>query len=260
MEFTHQRNKGNSINEMKNKAINETHLHAINESLLLFYIIDKVIVTVSNWALGSDHNKHEDKSKDLQGPLDKGMKSKLLAGPDKEPIRIGNFTLEQLAGMCAEIPTDSDFEEMEDSGSNACLKRLNAEKESEFASKLSGLQTEFLKVEKRANDLDEVNKQLVLENAKSREAVISDFKGGPEYDQDVADAAAPEILRASLVSERHVKTDPNANWDSFVGEFLAAKLALEQGKGEPQPYDGPVPSFLPASSNPVVPSPDDHGA
>ncbi|KAK1355814.1 hypothetical protein POM88_049070 [Heracleum sosnowskyi] len=29
--------------------------------------------------LGSDHNKHEDKSKDLQGPLDKGMKSKLLA-------------------------------------------------------------------------------------------------------------------------------------------------------------------------------------
>ncbi|KAK1365436.1 hypothetical protein POM88_040997 [Heracleum sosnowskyi] len=228
-------------------------------------------------------------------------------GPDKEPIRIGNFTLEELAGMCADIPIDTDFEEMEKSGSNACLKRLvgywghtgslisalasvivterksaqefgnqkdarlrdlelevaslktkNAEKEFEFTSKLSGLQVEILVIEKKANDLDEVNKQLLLENVKSREAVIAEFKGGPEYDQDVADAAAPEILRAWLVSERHVKTDLKANWDSFVVEFLAAKLALEQGKGEPQPYDGPVPSFLPSASNPVLPTPDDH--
>ncbi|KAK1392112.1 hypothetical protein POM88_011168 [Heracleum sosnowskyi] len=220
-------------------------------------------------------------------------------GPDNEPIRIGNLTLEQLAGMCADIPTDSDFEEMEGAGSNACLKRLvghwahtgslisalasiiiterksvhefanekdarirdlelenaslkthNAEKDSEFESKLSGLQAELLAVEKRANDLDEVNKHLVLENAKTRDSIISEFKGGPEYDQDVADAAAPEIQRAWIVSERHVKTNPNADWDSFVGEFLAAKLSIEQGKGEPQPYDGPNPSFIPNSTNP----------
>ncbi|KAK1356513.1 hypothetical protein POM88_022186 [Heracleum sosnowskyi] len=124
----------------------------------------------------------------------------------------------------------------------ASLKKQSAEKETEH-------QAEIVSVEKRANDLDEVNRQLVVENAKTRDAIITEFKGGPEYDQDVADAAAPEIQRAWIVAERHVKTDPNANWDSFVGEFLAAKLAIEEGKGEPQPFNGPVPSFLPASSN-----------
>lgn len=49
-----------------------------------------------------------------------------------------------------------------------------------------------------------------------------------------------------LVAERHIKTNPTANWDSFFGEFLTAKDNLEKSLGEPVPFNGPNPAFLPA--------------
>lgn len=44
--------------------------------------------------------------------------------PDGEQIRIGNFSLEQLANTMSEIPSDEDWVTMEESGLSAVLKRL----------------------------------------------------------------------------------------------------------------------------------------
>lgn len=49
-----------------------------------------------------------------------------------------------------------------------------------------------------------------------------------------------------MVTERHVKTNPAANWDSFVDAFLNSKDNIGKGLGEPVPYDGPNPAFLPS--------------
>lgn len=47
-----------------------------------------------------------------------------------------------------------------------------------------------------------------------------------------------------LFFERLFKTDPYASWASFVDEFISAKKATEDGKGEPELYVGPSPSFI----------------
>ncbi|KAL8147587.1 hypothetical protein AgCh_005053 [Apium graveolens] len=64
----------------------------------------------------------------------------------------------------------------------------------------------------------------------------------------LANAGAPEIARCWLVAERHIKTNPEADWDSFVSEFIKAKEDIELGLGEPEPFDGPCPSFIPPSA------------
>lgn len=40
-----------------------------------------------------------------------------------------------------------------------------------------------------------------------------------------------------------------AKWGSFIEEFLATKRAIAEGKGEPEPFYGPSPSFLPVTQN-----------
>lgn len=60
----------------------------------------------------------------------------------------------------------------------------------------------------------------------------------------MANVGAPEILRCWLVAEKHINTNPLADWESFITEFLAVKATIEDGKGEPEPYDGPSPSFI----------------
>ncbi|XP_074364736.1 uncharacterized protein LOC141705742 [Apium graveolens] len=78
--------------------------------------------------------------------------------------------------------------------------------------------------------------------------VIEEFKRSEEYDKALANAGAPEIVRCWLVAERHIKTDPKANWDSFVNEFIKAKEYIELRLGDPEPFDGPCPSFLPPNA------------
>ena len=47
------------------------------------------------------------------------------------------------------------------------------------------------------------------------------------------------------LAERHIKSDPEACFDSFCNLYVKAKADLEKGLGEPEAYDGPTPSFLP---------------
>ena len=105
------------------------------------------------------------------------------------------------------------------------------------------------KAEKEAGDLKaEVArlKGLLADQEKVGAEAIAKYKQSEAYDQEIADAGAPEIQRCWLVAERHIKTDPAADWKSFIEEFLQAKENIEKGLGEPVPYNGPNPAFFPA--------------
>lgn len=100
--------------------------------------------------------------------------------------------------------------------------------------------------EARASELEaEIQKlKKELESRQNEKVVIEEFKNSEEYHQDLANAAAPEIQRSWIIAEKHIKTDPNAFWGSFVDRFVVAKKDLEDGKGEPEPYNGLNPSFI----------------
>lgn len=97
-------------------------------------------------------------------------------------------------------------------------------------------------------EVDRVRRQL---EEQDEAKIIEKFKASKAYDDDVAEAGAPEIRRCWLVAERHIKTDPAANWDSFIDQFLDAKDKVEKGLGEPVSYDGPNPAFFPAIEDQV---------
>ncbi|XP_074325718.1 uncharacterized protein LOC141663795 [Apium graveolens] len=96
------------------------------------------------------------------------------------------------------------------------------------------------------SDLAELQKQ--LSSVRPEFEVIEEFKKSGEYDRAIVNAGAPEIGRCWVIAERHIKTDPEANWDSFVEEFIKAKQNIDAGLGDPEPFDGPCPSFLPPNA------------
>ncbi|XP_074332852.1 uncharacterized protein LOC141670763 isoform X2 [Apium graveolens] len=128
------------------------------------------------------------------------------------------------------------------------LKTQYTTKESSMQIKLKEEGDRADKAEKESTDLRSelfVLKKKLYEE-KHEEAIIAEFKKSSEYGRAIADDVALDILRSWIVAEKDIKTNVNANSDSFVEEFLAAKTAIEQGKGEPTPFDGQSPSFLPA--------------
>ncbi|XP_074369107.1 uncharacterized protein LOC141709193 [Apium graveolens] len=96
------------------------------------------------------------------------------------------------------------------------------------------------------SELAELRRQMSVVRPEAE--VIDEFKRSEEYDRALANAGAPEIARCWLVAERHIKTNPEADWDSFVSEFIKAKEDIELRLGEPEPFDGPCPSFIPPSA------------
>ncbi|XP_074327713.1 uncharacterized protein LOC141665627 [Apium graveolens] len=122
---------------------------------------------------------------------------------------------------------------------------------------LSGLNKHLNEVTIRADNAEKEVLDLKSELAELRRQmsavrpeaeVIDEFKRSEEYDRALANASAPEIARYWLVAERHIKTNPEADWDSFVSEFIKAKEDIELGLGEPEPFDNPCPSFIPPSA------------
>lgn len=84
-----------------------------------------------------------------------------------------------------------------------------------------------------AKEVEKLKSDLATKENLSKKAIIVDYKESDEYDMGFTQAGAPDVQRAWVVAERHVKTDPGVNWESFIQEFLAAKAVIEQGKGEP---------------------------
>lgn len=110
------------------------------------------------------------------------------------------------------------------------LKSTHAEQESELKSDLQAARTQDDEAEKESGDLKrEVEEQKKkLSDRKDEATIIVEFKMSPEYDEAIANVGAPEIQRCWLIAERHIKTDPYASWASFVNEFIATKISIEE--------------------------------
>lgn len=125
------------------------------------------------------------------------------------------------------------------------LKGSIEKKDSGFKSDLEAETARENNVEQEAGELrkkvEGLRKKLAEQD---KDAIISEFKSSKEYDQALANAGAPEIERCWIIAEKHIKIDPKANWASFIDEFIDAKTTIEEGKGKPEPFDGPSPSFI----------------
>lgn len=128
------------------------------------------------------------------------------------------------------------------------FKSSHTEKESKWTSDLQEARNRAEEAEKESGLLKAEIEELMrrLGEKKDDAAIIAEFKKFSEYDEAMATAGAPEVQRCWVIAERHVKTDPYASRGTFIEEFVAAKKAIEDGKGEPEPYNGPSPSFIPA--------------
>lgn len=158
-----------------------------------------------------------------------------------------NITFEELKKSDAVIiGKDSRISELE--LQLATVESAQEAKESKWKKKLEAEKVQIDNAQKESGDLKaEVArlKEHPLQQDKVAADTVPKFKAYEAYDQAIADAGAPEILRSWIVAERHIKTDPAANWDSFIEEFLVAKDNLEKGLRESVPYNGPNPAFLP---------------
>ncbi|XP_063937118.1 uncharacterized protein LOC135147741 [Daucus carota subsp. sativus] len=134
------------------------------------------------------------------------------------------------------------------------VKEAETRLEAEWKRKLEEAETRAGDSEKRVAGLEEdvgkLKKQ--LEDRKEPEVVIADFKESEEYKGALANAAAAEVVRCWNVAERHIKTDPVADLNSFINLYIQARDDASAGKGEPEPFEGPSPSFI-APANPVAP-------
>lgn len=131
----------------------------------------------------------------------------------------------------------------------ATVESANEAKEQEWKDKLELERVRLDNAYKESGELRaEVArlKEQLVEQEKIGTDAIAKYKKSEAYDQEIADARAPEILQCWVVAERHIRMDPATNWDSFIDEFLTAKDNLEKGLGEPVPFNGPNPAFLPA--------------
>ncbi|KAK1383958.1 hypothetical protein POM88_021693 [Heracleum sosnowskyi] len=134
------------------------------------------------------------------------------------------------------------------------LKTTYDSKVSDLSSEVSKLKAQVTSATEESGAMKDKYDDLQAELSKSKEEIIAEFQKSAAYDQAIADAGAPEIYRTFVVAEKHLKTDPNACWESFIDHFVAAKKDIEDGLGEPMPYDGPNPFIIPAGPDSPQPS------
>lgn len=99
-------------------------------------------------------------------------------------------------------------------------------KESEWKKKLEKEKVRTKNAVKESADLKSELARVkgkLLEQGKAEAVAVEKFKASEAYNQAVADAGDPDVLRCWMVFERHIKADPSACWDSFIEEFLNAK-------------------------------------
>ncbi|XP_017238027.2 uncharacterized protein LOC108211050 [Daucus carota subsp. sativus] len=215
----------------------------------------------------------------------KSIMEELDLDDEEDGLRVGDHSMKEVVKIMSEMPSDSDWTEMGESGTVGMYRKAaavwgqmgiaiagmvalssNQLREEKAASddkdvRITTLDTDLKLAKSSVDDLGEKLKaaetrvsefETEIESLKRQLAerkepavVISEFKESKEYDCALADAGAAEILRCWTVAERHIKSDPEASFDSFCGLYVQAKGDLEKGLGEPEAYDGPTPSFLP---------------
>ena len=130
------------------------------------------------------------------------------------------------------------------------VKEAEIRKEAELSQEIKDAGTRADRAEKKVTELEKEVADLkkLLEGRKEPEKVIAEFQKSTAYADALAAAGAAEVVRCWHVAERHIKTDPEASLQSFIELYLDVKDKIKAGKGEPDPYEGPSPSFLPPAN------------
>ena len=169
------------------------------------------------------------------------------------------FSAKNLAKV-VKLEKDLDLErsarEALETGMASKIKEAELRKETKLGQKVKDAEIRAADAEKKATGLEKEVADLknLLEERKEPKKVIADFRESAAYGDALAQAAAAEVVRCWHVAERYIKTDPEASLQSFVEHYLAAKDKIKSGKGEPEPYKGPSPSFI----SPIVPDPEEN--
>ncbi|XP_017258766.2 uncharacterized protein LOC108227894 [Daucus carota subsp. sativus] len=126
------------------------------------------------------------------------------------------------------------------------VKEAETRMQAAWKEKVDDAEARAVDAEKKASGFEEEVGVLkrTLEERKEAGVVIAEFQKSTAYADALNHAAAAEVVRCWHVAERHIKSDPGANLQSFIEAYLAAKDNIKAGKGEPEPYEGPSPSFI----------------
>ena len=121
------------------------------------------------------------------------------------------------------------------------VKEAEVRKEAELGQRAKDAEIRADEAEGRVSGLEKEIADLKsqLETRKPPEEVIADFQESAAYRDALAKAAAAEVMRCWTVAEKHIKTDPGANAQSFIDLYIAAKNKISAGGGEPEPYVAP---------------------
>ena len=137
------------------------------------------------------------------------------------------------------------------------VKEAEVRKEAELGQRVKDAETRADAADKKVSGLEKeiADLKLQLETRKAPEEVIAEFQESTAYADALAKAAAAEVMRCWTVAEKHIKTDPAANAQSFIDLYIAAKNKISAGEGEPEPYVDPnqeVDSDSSADSEPLA--------
>ncbi|XP_063946706.1 uncharacterized protein LOC135151651 [Daucus carota subsp. sativus] len=163
-------------------------------------------------------------------------------------------------GQVAKLEKSRDMErsarEVLESSVATRIKEAEARKEAELGQKVKDAEIRAGEAEERVSGLEKevADLKLQLETRKAPEEVIAEFQKSPVYADALSKAAAAEVMRCWTVAEKHIKTDPGANAQSFIDLYIAAKAKINAGGGEPEPYVAPgqeVDSDSSAESEPL---------
>ena len=162
-------------------------------------------------------------------------------------------SLARVTKLEKDLDVERSAREALEAGMSSKIKEAEVRKEAELGQKIKDAGTRADIAEKKVTGLEKEVADLkkLLEGKEEPEKVIAEFQKSTAYADALAAAGALEVVRCWHVAERHIKTDPEASLQSFIELYLAAKDEIKAGKGEPDPYKGPSPSFLPPA-NPGV--------
>ena len=156
-------------------------------------------------------------------------------------------SLARVTKLEKDLDVERSAREALEAGMASKIKEAEIRKEVELKQKVRDAETRADGAEGKVSGMEKEIAELkkLLEERKEPEKVIAEFRESKAYADALAKAAAAEVVRCWNVAEKHIKTDPAATLQSFIELYLAAKDKIKAVGDEPEPYEGPSPSFLP---------------
>ncbi|XP_063937158.1 uncharacterized protein LOC135147752 [Daucus carota subsp. sativus] len=240
-----------------------------------------------------------------EDPVKSAMEVVNVEGGSRPAYKFGKYPVKKVIGLMAELPSDQDWEVMEDQGLEenfkdigdlwgqlggrlagfnthalnslkkerefsaenlarvkkldkdldversarealeasvgSKIKEAEVKKEAELAQRIKDAETRADSAEKKVSGLENEVAALKqeLQTRKAPAEVLADFQKSKAYADALAKAAAAEVMRCWTVAEKHIKTDPGANAQSFIDLYIDVKNKVNAGGAEPEPYVAP---------------------